>query len=103
MTTINGAIQAYRTTAQRPVEQPKTDAADGAAQPSFGQMVKQAVTSAIDTTKQSESASMDAVMGKADITQVAQAVTNADVTLQGVVAVRDKIISAYQQIMQMPI
>ena len=44
-----------------------------------------------------------AVTGEADITDVVQAVTSAELTLQTVVAVRDRMISAYQEIMRMPI
>ena len=42
-------------------------------------------------------------MGKADIAQVAAAVANADSTLQTIVAVRDRVISAYQDIIKMAI
>ena len=44
-----------------------------------------------------------AIQNKADLTEVVTAITNAEVTLQTVVAVRDRMISAYQQIMRMPI
>jgi flagellar hook-basal body complex protein FliE len=40
---------------------------------------------------------------KADLTDVVQAVTSAELTLQTVVAVRDRLIAAYQEIMRMPI
>ncbi len=69
----------------------------------FGDMLKQAIDGAIDTEKQGETMSLKAVTGKADINAVVSAVTNAEMTLQTVVAVRDKIVSAYQQIMQMQV
>ena len=47
--------------------------------------------------------SVAAAAGKADIVDVVSSVTNAEVTLQAVVAVRDKVIEAYQDIMKMPI
>jgi flagellar hook-basal body complex protein FliE len=47
--------------------------------------------------------SAKAVTGEADIVDVVQAVGNAEITLQTVVAVRDRVISAYQEIMRMPI
>ena len=50
-----------------------------------------------------EKLSMQAVAGKADINDVVTAVANAEVTLQTVVAVRDKVIAAYQDIIRMPI
>ena len=50
-----------------------------------------------------EAASLQAVTGKADLTQVAAAVNNAEIALQTVIAVRDRVIPAYQDIMKMPI
>jgi flagellar hook-basal body complex protein FliE len=47
--------------------------------------------------------SAKAVTGEADLTDVVTAVTNAELTLQTVVSVRDRLISAYQEIMRMPI
>jgi flagellar hook-basal body complex protein FliE len=69
----------------------------------FGDLLKNAMEGAIDSQKQGEAASMAAVAGKADINSVVMAVTNAQMTLQTVVAVRDKVVQAYQQILQMPI
>jgi len=47
--------------------------------------------------------SAQAVTGEADLTDVVAAITSAELTLQTVVAVRDRLISAYQEIMRMPI
>ena len=69
----------------------------------FGDMLKQAIDGAIDTEKQGETMSLKAATGKADINAVVTAVTNAEMTLQTVVAVRVKIVAAYQQIMQMQV
>jgi flagellar hook-basal body complex protein FliE len=46
--------------------------------------------------------SLQSVTGKTDLAAVTEAVTNAQVALQTVVAVRDRIISAYQDILKMP-
>jgi flagellar hook-basal body complex protein FliE len=43
------------------------------------------------------------VAGQADIVDVVNAVNAAELSLDTVVAVRDKVIQAYQSIMQMPI
>lgn len=72
-------------------------------QVSFGSLMKAGIEKVVETQKVSEKMSADAVMGKADITDVVQAVTEAEVTLQTMVAVRDKVIGAYQEIMRMPI
>jgi flagellar hook-basal body complex protein FliE len=69
----------------------------------FGKMLQDAASSFTDTMQKSEQASMQAVTGNADLASVTQAVTDAQVALQTVVAVRDRVISAYQDIIKMPI
>lgn len=71
--------------------------------PSFGDLMKTATTNSIESLRAGEKASADAVIGKADLTDVVEAVTSAEMTLQTVVAVRDRMLSAYQEIMRMPI
>jgi flagellar hook-basal body complex protein FliE len=66
-------------------------------------MLKQAINSSIGTLKEGETQSMNALSGKSDIGTVVAAVSNAQLTLQTVTAVRDRVISAYQSIMQMAI
>ena len=70
---------------------------------SFSDFLKQKVGESIDTLKGSERTQAKAVTGEADLTDVVQAVTSAEMTLQTVVAVRDRLINAYQEIMRMPI
>lgn len=70
---------------------------------SFGSMIKSAVDSVVRTQRKSEAVSAQAVLGKADLTDVVQAVTEAELTLQTVMTVRDRLVSAYQDIMRMPI
>lgn len=69
----------------------------------FGEMLTEALQSTVDAQKTAEATSVKAVNGKADVTDVVTAVTNAEVALDTVVAVRDRVISAYQEIMRMPI
>ena len=69
----------------------------------FASLVRDATGSAIDTMRQSETMSAKALAGKADLNEVVSAVSNAEVTLQTVLAVRDKVIAAYQDILRMPI
>lgn len=70
---------------------------------SFADLVNDALAKAVDTGRKAEDVSTLAVMGKADITDLATSVTHAELALNTVVAIRDKVISAYQQIMQMSI
>lgn len=66
-------------------------------------MVRSAAEQVEKDNQYAELMSMKAVKGTADIQEVVMAVSNAEVALQTVVAVRDKVVSAYQDILQMPI
>jgi flagellar hook-basal body complex protein FliE len=70
---------------------------------SFGDFLSGVVKDSIGTMKQGETMAMKQIAGKADIVDVVNAVNQAELTLNTVVDVRDKVIQAYQSIMQMPI
>lgn len=73
-------------------------------EPTFASLVQQAAQGAIDTSYASESqVARTLATGKTELHEVVTAVANAEVTLQTVVAVRDRVVSAYQDIMRMPI
>lgn len=69
----------------------------------FSDFLENKARESVETMKGAEKMSARAVTGEADLTEVVQAVTDAELTLQTVVAVRDRMISAYQEIMRMPI
>lgn len=69
----------------------------------FGDMLKQSIESAVQAQHVSEKMSTQAMMGKADMTDVLQAVTNAEMALNTVLAIRDKVVQAYEQIIRTPI
>jgi len=70
---------------------------------SFKDLLKDKIEGAVESQHTSEKMSAQAVAGNADITDVLQAVTDAEMTLNTVMAVRDRVISAYQQILRTPI
>jgi flagellar hook-basal body complex protein FliE len=81
-------------------------AASSAASPTgagFGYFLTSAMKDAIGTMKGGEQAAAQQAAGKGDMVSVVNAVNQAELTLDTVVAVRDKVITAYQSIMQMPI
>ena len=78
------------------------EARDGGSDGDFASLVKGALKDAVKTGKESEQLSMQAITDKADINQVVTAVSEAEVTLQTVVAIRDRVIEAYQNIIRMP-
>lgn len=70
---------------------------------SFMDMVGDALQRTAQVGYKSEEVATRALMGKADIADVVTAVSNAETTLNTVVAVRDRVINAYQDIIKMPI
>ena len=99
---FNDAIAAYnRTLKGEPAAGLESRApAEG---PDFGGLLKRAAEDAVDVMRQGEAQTLKAAAGKADVTDVVTAVAEAEVTLQTVVAVRDRVIQAYQEILRMPI
>ena len=69
----------------------------------FMDMVGSALQGAASTGYKSESMATKALSGKADLTDVITAVTDAETALNTVVAIRDRVITAYQDIIKMPI
>ena len=99
---ITDALAAYSATANSVtgVASPATGREAG---PSFAELVGNAATQAIETTREGEQMSVKGALGTADLTDVVAAVSAAEVTVQAVVAVRDKVVQAYQEILRMPI
>lgn len=69
----------------------------------FGDMLREFAAGAVESGQRAEAISSQALAGKADISEVVLAVNNAEVTLQTVVGIRDRLIQAYQEITRMPI
>jgi flagellar hook-basal body complex protein FliE len=69
----------------------------------FGEILKSAMSDAVQASRNAETQMKAQVQGKADLVDVVTAITSAQTSLQTVLAVRDQVISAYQQIMQMSI
>jgi len=70
---------------------------------SFSDFLSGAVKESISTISKGEQAAAQQVSGKANIVDVVNSVNTAELTLDTVVAVRDKVVAAYQSIMTMPI
>lgn len=72
-------------------------------QASFSDLLKQAGENVINDLQTAESISIKAATGDADLQEVIMAVSNAEITLNSVVSIRDRVIQAYQDILRMPI
>ena len=71
----------------------------------FASLLTRSLGGAVLTGQQAESQAVAAVGGGAgaDLTQVVTAVSRAELALQATVAVRDRVLQAYQDIIKMPI
>ena len=97
---IANAINAYSGVARGGAGMEPREAKPGA---SFGDLLKQVGTDAVDAGRKADAVSLQAIEGTADVAEVVTAVANAELALQTVVAVRDQVVAAYQEIMRMPI
>lgn len=69
----------------------------------FADFVGNLGTAFVDNIKDAEKKSMDGMLGKASVREVVDSVMTADQTLQTAMAFRDKVVSAYLDIIKMPI
>lgn len=69
----------------------------------FGDILKSAMTDAMSATKHAERQMAAQVAGKTELVDVVTAISAAEASLETVIAVRDQVINAYQEIMRMPI
>jgi flagellar hook-basal body complex protein FliE len=81
---------------------PSADAT-GATGESFGAMLKDAMQSVVQAGHNADAQTKSVAAGKANVVDVVTAVSETEVAVDAVVAVRDKVISAYEEIMRMPI
>lgn len=101
------AISAGQATARATETQAVSPAAATAIQSSdevgFEAVMKQVTSDAIGTLKAGEAASISAMQGKESTRRVVEALMSAEQALQTAVAVRDKVVQAYQEVVRMSI
>jgi flagellar hook-basal body complex protein FliE len=81
---------------QMPGAQPKGET-------SFASVLKDAIGAVNEIGHKSDAQSRAVANGKANMVDVVTAVSETEVAIDAVVAVRDKVIAAYEDIMKMPI
>jgi len=69
----------------------------------FADILKSAMTDAVHASKNAEHQMAAQVAGKTGLVDVVTAISAAEASLETVMAVRDQVIQAYQEIMRMPI
>jgi len=78
-------------------------AGEGADGPSFGTLLKDVVGSLSKASHASDTQTQAMAAGKGNMVDVVTAVAETEVAIDTLVSVRDKVISAYEEIMKMPI
>jgi len=74
-----------------------------AAKPNFSALVKTALAETQSALETGEAAAGAAATGEASLVDVVTAVSAAEVSLEAAMAVRNRVIEAYQEILRMPI
>ena len=70
---------------------------------SFGSMLKDAMGAVAEMGKKSDGQAQAMAAGKANVVDVVTAVAETEVAIDALVAVRDRVIQSYEEIMRMPI
>lgn len=94
-----GAAAAYRAADALP-QAAATPATGGAG---FGAALTRAMEQAVEVGREADATTTRALTGQGSVTDVVLAVGRAELTLQTAVAVRDRVVAAYQDVMRMPI
>lgn len=69
----------------------------------FSELVETAVQNLVETGQESDQKVVALAQGKAHVVDVVTAIAETEVALETMVSVRDRVISAYQEILRMPI
>ena len=77
--------------------------APAAGGPGFSELLSNVMGDMTQTSKAAETQMTAMVQGQGSLIDVVTAVSSAEASLETVMAVRDQVISAYQEIMRMPI
>lgn len=97
------AVKAYNNAAAgKSFEGNGVSQTDDVKQGEFAGLVRNAIEEAVRIGERSENLTVQGINERADVSKVVTAVAEAEVTLQTVVTVRDKVIEAYKEIIRMP-
>ncbi|MGY8634227.1 flagellar hook-basal body complex protein FliE [Bradyrhizobium sp. 14AA] len=102
-TLISGAQAALRANETQAIAPAAPTAVQSGNDVGFESVMKQVTTDAIGTLKSGEAASISAMQGKESTRKVVEALMSAEQALQTAVAVRDKVVQAYQEVVRMSI
>ena len=97
------AINAYGRLVRPTSPSPSGEVTPGSEASSFGNILTGVIGSTTDTLKAAENATARQISGKGDLIDTTTAMAAAEMAMDTVVAVRDRVISAYSDIIRMQI
>ena len=104
--TASGAAGAYArvqgTAASSDIDGADQDASASEAS-GFGSTLQRALQDVVQTGHDADTQTIQGISGEGNITDVVMAVSRAQLALQSTVAIRDRVVQAYQDIMKMSI
>ncbi len=81
----------------------RVDAGRPASLEGFGSALTEALQGVVDTGHAADKQAAAGIAGTGNLTDVVTAVSRAELALQSTMAIRDRVVAAYQDIMKMPI
>lgn len=94
---VGEALNAYRSTLKGLEGDSAPAKATGGG---FGDILGNMLNDSVDSLKNADKVSLAAVQGKASINEIVTATSSAEMALQTVVSIRDKLVTAYQELMR---
>jgi flagellar hook-basal body complex protein FliE len=96
--TPSSAVNAYARVQDGSLDAPATASGAG-----FGDALARAIQGVADTGHRADAESVKAISGQGNLTEVATAVTRAELSMQTALAIRDRVVQSYQEITRMQI
>jgi flagellar hook-basal body complex protein FliE len=101
------AVKAYATAQAQAASLAGAASSVGAGQApdphAFSEILKNAMNDTVQSSKAAEQAMIKQVQGKADLVDTVTAISSAQSNLDTVMAIRDQVINAYQDVLKTPI
>jgi flagellar hook-basal body complex protein FliE len=95
---VRSLFAAQKYAASRPVMEPGQPGTNA-----IGQSFEQAARNFVDTVQKGEDTARAAMTGGADPHALVEALAQSELAVETVVAVRNKVVEAYQEILRMPV
>ncbi|SFZ81451.1 flagellar hook-basal body complex protein FliE [Devosia enhydra] len=103
---FNAALSAYGNAAklvERAGPAGGSSAPVAGATPDFGKMLADTLSGVVENGRATDAKAMDLVSGQGNVVDVVTAIAETEIAIESMVTVRDRVISAYEEIMRMPI